>query len=318
MRSFSRQKLARYAILPFVTALRRQMYTEQLSALSKREAEGDFRAVKDTLLISVPNAESGGGLFLMRDGRLLALENESCSGLCQDENRLLWSVQHVDHLKICELTGGSITQIVNTELCDIHDVRIFDGAIYTVSTSTNEIVILSMDGTIKERFKLPGCGDAWHANCLDRWGDRIVVSAFGQFEFYRGYKGKSDGKGIVFDLNSKEVIWSGLSSPHTPRLDRLGRKMICDSKTGRLLIDRGEKGLREIIFQGAFTRGIAFSEEYIYVGLSSLRRKANSHQAKTTIASAAVAVVDFVNLEHLHTVSLPVREIYDILVLSET
>lgn len=292
------------------------MLADQLEQLTIRQTPGEYGAIAEPLLVSVPNAEHSGGLFLLSDGRLLVLEEQSCSGLCLDEGRLFWSLQYVDHLKICELEmSGSVRQVVNTELCDIHDVRIFDGQIYTVSTSTNEIVTLNLDGTIDKRWKLPGSGDAWHANCLDRWGERIVVSAFGDFSFYRGYKGKSDKQGIVFDLESREVLWAGLSSPHTPRIDARGRKMICDSKTGRLIVNCETAGLTEISFPGAFTRGIAFSEKYIYVGLSALRRRPNSHQAKTTIPSAAIAVVDCESLEHLTTVQLPVREIYDILLL---
>ncbi len=294
------------------------MLKERLQNACEMTDLGAFDGIEDTLLLSVPNGEKIGGLFLLDKGRFTDLNQFYCSGLWLDEGRLFWSIQHTDHFRcICLEPSGERWQLINTQISDVHDIRMVDGEMYVVSTGTNEIVTLSEEGIITRRWPMEGMADAWHLNCLDVWDQRVVVCCFGKFENHRGYKGKADNKGIVFDLLTGDILWSGLCFPHTPRIDTLGRKIICDSKYGKLQIDHGNGKIQEMKFLGSFTRGLAITPKYIYVGLSSLRHRTDSYRTKDTILSAAIAVLDFSTLEHLRTVSLPVRQIYDILLLPE-
>ncbi len=277
---------------------------------------GTFEGIEDTLLLSVPNGEKIGGLFLLDKGQFQDLNQFYCSGLWLEQDRLFWSIQHMDHFRcVCLEPSGERWQLNNTLISDVHDICIFDGEMYVVSTGTNEIVTLTEEGIITRRWSMEGMADAWHLNCLDVWDGRVVVSCFGKFEHHRGYKGNADKKGIVFDLLTGDILWSGLSLPHTPRLDALGRKIICDSKPGNILIDYGNGNVKVMNFLGSFTRGLAITPKYIYVGLS--RRRTESYITKDTIGSAGIAVLDFSTLEHLRTVYLPVRQIYDILLLPD-
>ena len=120
-----------------------------------------------------------------------------------------------------------------------------------------------------------------------------------------------DGKGVVFDLESDKILWSGLTKPHTPRMDRSGRQYICDSGTHKLLIREVDGSISEVCFPGAFTRGLAFGENHIYVGLSVIRYK---ELAPVTLPNARIAILDRLTLNQLGQIDLPCAEIYDIVV----
>lgn len=277
--------------------------------------DSGFDGISETLLISIPNIDTKEGLCLLHRGKLYSLHIPSCSGLWLEGEKLYVSLLSPDHMRLRIYEPGKPTvEFLNTSIGDIHDLRIFGGELYAVSTSTNEIVTLSETGTILKRWVFPGIGDSWHINCVDVWNDRMVVSAFGKFPHFRAYKGRVKEAGIVFDMDSQEILQTQLSCPHTPRLDSVGRKMICDSRTGRLLFFDADKD-KEVMFEGAFTRGIAFSDKYIFVGLSSLRHRVGIKPGAGTQASAEVGIVDFKTLECLKKVAIPRREIYDVTLL---
>ena len=294
------------------------MLKERLKNSVKVTDLGVFDGIEDSLLISVPNGEKIGGLYLLDKGRFADLNQQYCSGLWLEGDRLFWSPQYLDHIRIvCLEPSGYTWQLINTQISDGHDIRVLNGELYVVSTGTNEVVTLTEEGVIKQRWKMPGMADCWHLNCLDVWNGRVVVCSFGKFATHRGYKGQGADNGIVFDLLTQEVLWKGLWYPHTPRIDARGRKYVCDSRPGTVLVDHGDGKIQEISFKGSFTRGLAITDKYIYVGLSSVRHRTDAYKTEDTIASAAVAVLDYSTLELLKTISLPVRQIYDIVVLPE-
>ncbi len=158
------------------------MLKERLKNVCEITDLATFEGIEDAWLLSVPNGEKIGGLFLLDKSRLQDLNHFFCSGLWLEKDRLFWSIQHMDHFR-----------------------RV----------------------------------------CLEPTGERWL----------------------------------------------------------------------EMNFLGSFTRGLAITPKYIYVGLS--RRRTESYITKDTIGSAGIAVLDFSTLEHLRTVYLPVRQIYDILLLPE-
>jgi uncharacterized protein (TIGR03032 family) len=264
------------------------------------------------LLVTSPNQ---GGMFVLRPDhlnqyQLYKVDDRHSSGLWRQDDRLFRSLQHPDHLEIIEYDQyGTEAILVTTDVCDIHDIRFFEGHLVAVSTSTNEIVALSEDGEIKERWQLPGEGDAWHTNCLDVWNGRLVCSAFAQSKQHREWKGKTEGLGIVFDVKTQEVIWHGLNQPHTPRMDEQGNKYICDSANRRVCIDRGDGQIQYLELPEGYTRGLAFTDSHLFVGLSQSRNIDLGQGSQ----SAAIAVIDRKTLKQVASITLPVIEIYDLL-----
>jgi hypothetical protein len=276
-------------------------------------------ALQDDLMYSA-TAQPGklGGLFTITKGakpQLRVVDYLETSGICLDGNLFVRSVQHTEHMILFFYTPDSVWSVATDAFKQVHDVRHQFGQLYVVSTSTNEVVQLDSQGRVQYRWQFPGEGDAWHLNCLDLWDGRYVISCFGKFQKEREFKGQWKGAGILFDLESEEILWHGLSLPHTPRIDKDGRQIILDSGTHRLLY-RNPDGTnqREVVFPGAFTRGMAFGKNHIYVGLSVLRP---SIESKVQISNAKIAVLEQTTFKQVGEIDLPTAEVYEILVTSD-
>jgi hypothetical protein len=272
----------------------------------------------DDLIVSATSQfEKPGGLFSLSKGAkplLHIIDRLETSGIWLDNELFVRSVQNPEHMILFFYSPNSIWSIATENLKQVHDVRYQFGQLYVVSTSTNEVVQLDSTGKVHYRWKFPGEGDAWHLNCLDLWDGRYVVSCFGKFEKEREFKGKWQNAGILFDLETEEILWDGLSLPHTPRIDDQGRQYICDSGKHKLLRRNSDgSDLTEVEFPGAFTRGMAFGKDHIYVGLSTLRGSLGNENA-VKIPTARVAILERESLKPVGEIDLPCPEIYDLLV----
>lgn len=291
------------------------MLVEELKKKARLVDASVPRHTGESLLISVPSLEKNGiGLYLVDDAKLYAVENMPCTGLTMNGSELFVSKAFPDHLRILKIGPGEKKELLDTSFGDVHDIKYFDDKLFIVSTGTNEVISISanLDGKIVDRWEFTGCGESWHLNCLDVWNGRLVVSAFGDFQYYRQYKGNSSERGLIVDVATKEVLWSGLSTPHSPRLDKNGGRLVCDSKTSRLLFETKERQQSEIYFEGAFTRGMAFGRSTLYVGLSASRRIV---ELSKTIETSMVALVDSTKMEKTGSFPIPAAEIYDIIAL---
>jgi hypothetical protein len=192
------------------------------------------------------------------------------------------------------------------EARDIHDILVDDEQIVAVSTGENEVLWLDHLGNLLRKWHADGEGDAWHLNCLAPKGGRLFISAFGEFPTHRGWSGQIN-QGFVMDLETREKILTGLTTPHTPRF--VGDDLyICESHK-RLITVRDTAGrVREKAFEG-FTRGFAQDGSYLYVGESSDRK------AEVVLDHSHVSVLDRETLDTVTRFRIPFTEIYDLLVI---
>ena len=99
------------------------------------------------------------------------------------------------------------------------------------------------------------------------------VTALGETNTSEGWRTNKTSGGIVMHVASNEVVLGGLPMPHTPRIYD-NELYVLLSATGELAqVDTG-KGSYEVVtrFPG-FVRGMARYRDYLFVGLSQLRRK---------------------------------------------
>jgi acetolactate synthase I/II/III large subunit len=153
------------------------------------------------------------------------------------------------------------------------------------------------------------CGDAHHLNCLVVLDGRLLACAFGRFSGHRAWSvpGAAEGAGCVFDVASGQEILGGLTCPHHPRrLD--GRWLVCDSH-GHALVEIHDDGRRRRVELGGWTRGIAYDERSVYVGLSAQRE---GHGSSGQDNMASIVVLDRAKLEETARLALPCREVYDL------
>ena len=280
--------------------------------------------LKDELLVSaMKQHEILGGLFKISSGyepEIRVIDLLPSSGIWQDYETLTRAVYHPKHTILQCYTPHDIFTIVSVTHQEAHDVRYQFGQICFVSTATDEVVLMDLSGNVLYTWKFDGPElGCWHLNCLDVWDGRYVVSCFGKIKTEQDRDGSWEGKGVVFDLETGESLWTGLTKPHTPRMDERGRQYICNSARHELLIRDTDGSISEVKFPGAFVRGLAFGKEHIYVGLSTIRvkYKAELRLQEQSVPTAQLAVIKKDTFESLGRISLPFAEVYDVIVVKQ-
>jgi hypothetical protein len=190
---------------------------------------------------------------------------------------------------------------------DAHHITPYLDGYLVASTGTNSIIRISSDLAIVHQWKIPGDGDAWHLNGVFVDEERIFVSAFGRFQGHRGWHGKIDGAGIIFELETGFDVITHLCAPHHPKM--IDRKWyVCNSAKHQLLVIDPSSGecLSEIDL-GGWTRGIVETEDHVFVGISSPRYDANRRHG-----SASIVALCRRKLEVLDRFYIPALEIADL------
>lgn len=261
------------------------------------------------LIISSPN---DGGLLTINDRlEYKMIDDVSTTGICFNDEMFVRSIQRQEFSELQFFhKDGRFHTTIEQDISDIHDLLLIDNSLYVVSTGSNELVCYGLQDGTRSRYKFPGNGDAWHLNCLDVWNGEIVVSAFGEFSEDRGYKGKTQKSGFVFELGTQKKLYTNLSQPHSPK-NFDGHGYICDSETKRLLVFRNGELTTEINFD-AYTRGLFITDQCIYMGLN------NSRNVINTESTASIVILDRTTLEVINRIYLPINEIYDIKLIEKT
>jgi len=267
--------------------------------------------ITDTLLVSAPNK---GGLALLSNGTVTVLDRSDNTGLWITDTTIYRNtISETANSKLMQLesiTGHEKVILARDSQYDFHDVLHHKDRLYLVSTGTNEVIVLDSEGKRVNSYTFPGGNDSWHINCLGIWDNRIVLSAFGEFEEFRGYKKNTKKQGFVLDIETNEKLWEGLSQPHTP-VQNGDNYYICNSEEMQVLtLNRHSFEINSIQLDG-YTRGIAFSQRYMYVGLSQSRNNSNAGSSEF----ARILALDLNTYEICEEMHLPFSEIYDIRLL---
>lgn len=114
--------------------------------------------------------------------------------------------------------------------------------------------------------------DRCHLNGLAmRDGKPAFVTAVSRSDTIDGWRDRRVDGGVVIDVDNNEVICTGLSMPHSPRLHQ-GRLWLMNSGTGDFgFVEDGCFVSRA--FCPGFLRGLAFLGDTAFVGLSKPRYK---------------------------------------------
>jgi uncharacterized protein (TIGR03032 family) len=95
------------------------------------------------------------------------------------------------------------------------------------------------------------------------------VTVAAQTDTERGWRDQRVGGGCVIDIASGEVVATGLTMPHSPRLHD-GRLYVCNAGTGEIELASGR--FNPIAACPGFARGLAFVGGHLLVGLSLPRQ----------------------------------------------
>ena len=298
-----------------------------------------------------------GKLFLLGlqpDGRLSVFERTfaRCLGLWSDGQTMwmsslyqLWRFENAlepgqdadghDRLFVPQVgyTTGDI---------DIHDVAVDDnGQVLFVNTLFGCLATTSETHSFVPRWKPPflsklAAEDRCHLNGVamesdggdqaNNTGQPRYVTCVGRSDVTDGWREHRRGGGLVLDVTSGEVVASGFSMPHSPRLYQ-GRLWILDSGSGYFgYVDIESGQFERIAFCPGYMRGLSFIGDYAVIGMSTCRENRTFSglaldeelSERGATARCGLSVVNLKTGDVAHWVRLEgvVTELYDVVTLA--
>src|SRR5262249_31014358 len=106
--------------------------------------------------------------------------------------------------------------------------------------------------------------DRCHLNglALDEQGKVRYVTAASQSDIADGWRDQRHNCGVVIDIQSNEIIASGLSMPHSPRVYR-DKLWVLDSGNGNFgFVDRKSGMFEAVTFCPGYARGLSFIGDF--------------------------------------------------------
>jgi uncharacterized protein (TIGR03032 family) len=168
--------------------------------------------------------------------------------------------------------------------------------------------------------------DRCHLNGVALDSGRVrYVTAVAPTDAAEAWRERRRDGGCVLEVPAGRIVASGLSMPHSPRMDR-GRLWLVESGTGHLgSINLATGTIDRLTFCPGYLRGLAFVGDFAVVGLSRPRHDRTFtglalDDELTRRGEEAVCGLDVIDLrtgEVVHWLRLaePVRELYDVAVL---
>jgi uncharacterized protein (TIGR03032 family) len=151
-------------------------------------------------------------------------------------------------------------------------------------------------------------------------GKPKYVSALGKTNSKEGWRpGKANG-GIIIDVESNKVICENLAMPHSPRV--YGEELyFLLSADGQLVKLDQKKESYEIMhsFDG-YVRGMSKYDDYLFVGLSKIRKKSSSFGDLPIAEKSVKCGIDILHFPTMSKVAqiqyqTSVEELYDVKIL---
>lgn len=176
---------------------------------------------------------------------------------------------------------------------DIHDLRFGENhKLYGVNTLFSCLVSFDSDHSFTPYWKPPFIDrlvseDRCHLNGMAmKDGKPKYVTLFNQGNTPQSWRENITKTGLMMDVESDEIIADQLAMPHSPLVvdDKL---YVLLSATGQLVEINPKTGQKtEIVNLKGFVRGMAYYKEYLFIGLSKLRKNSSTF-AKLEIADLA-------------------------------
>jgi Domain of unknown function (DUF4915) len=262
------------------------------------------------------DAVSGGGLFALEGSAAQRIDRVSTKGLAFDGRRLARVLRcipesaHLAELVVYDAHGvQKYLRLDEAPAC--HDIA-WDGEnVVAVSPWDNAVRWFSPGGEVVRQVRYPGPTDVWHINCLARRDGIWYATLFGAFRTFRAWVPQArSGEGRIVELDTGRTVVEGLTAPHSPRwVD--GMWLVCNSQCDELLAFDGDSGrlLHRVPCEG-WTRGLAYDDDFFYVG--ACRRRATAE----SFGHARIVVIDRRTWLPVEQIALPVQEIYDLTFVS--
>ncbi|QGH36750.1 DUF4915 domain-containing protein [Gracilibacillus salitolerans] len=291
------------------------------------ENDPDFEHINTRLLITCPSSGSDqGGLFLLdfENNTFEKLYTGSCSGMTIVNDRLF--IASDDNELITMDQKFRVIQKKQYSKLDFHDISKFDDhVVLVVETATNTIgcyntETLTRSGEI--RFSAED-KDIHHINDIWLDGHTLYVSMFSPYgKWYMNPMHKNGGI-VAIDLTDfhpnqqlhinpeNHVVVKDLYMPHTVMMHQ-NELAYCDSMSFRVIA-----GNTKPIQLSGFTRGLAITENTIFIGQSRMRHVLRiPHEFSNCCLDGGIYVYD-PKYRISRFVPLPAQQVYQILSLDQ-
>jgi uncharacterized protein (TIGR03032 family) len=147
-----------------------------------------------------------------------------------------------------------------------------------VNTAFNCLATISDRSSFRPLWRPPFVSalvgeDRCHLNGLAMDGTRpAFVTAVSRSDVADAWRERRRDGGVIVDVASGEIVATGLSMPHSPRLYD-GRLWVLDSGRGQFgTVDPAGGVFTPVAFCPGYARGLAFTGRYAVIGLSRPRR----------------------------------------------
>jgi uncharacterized protein (TIGR03032 family) len=212
---------------------------------------------------------------------------------------------------------------------DIHDLSFgIDGKLFAVNTLFSCLITIDDDYNFKP-YWTPSFIDALvsedrcHLNGMALQNAKPkYATAFNQGNTFQSWRESVTSTGVIFDVETNEVVIDNLAMPHTPRI--FGKDLYALlSATGELIRINIAQGTYDVVRKlDGFVRGMSLYKDYLFIGLSKLRKKSSTFgkldfAEKANHSGIAVVHLPTGSLAGQITYQTSVDEIYDVHVLSD-
>lgn len=155
-------------------------------------------------------------------------------------------------------------------------------------------------------------------------GEPRFVTAMGETNSAAGWRAEKSNGGVVIDIHTDRVVARGLAMPHSPRYYE-NQLWVLDSGRGSLSrVSSSSDKAEEIVQLPGYTRGLAFSGQFAFVGLSKIRESAVFSglpiQEAFPDLNCGIGIVDLVSGKNVAAFQFKtgVDEIFDVQVLPQS
>ena len=215
---------------------------------------------------------------------------------------------------------------------DIHDMSVdAKGQLVFVNTLFCCLATVDDNHSFRALWKPPfisklAAEDRCHLNGLAMQdGKPKYVSAVSQSDAADSWREHRTGGGILMDIDSSEIISTGYSMPHSPRVYQ-GKLWVLNSGAGYFgQVDLASGKFEPVAFCPGYARGLWFHKDYAIIGLSGPRKNKTFSglpldaelEQKKTQSRCGIMVVDLKSGDMVHWVRIEgiVSELYDVVAL---
>lgn len=213
-----------------------------------------------------------------------------------------------------------------TGFLDLHDLEWGDEGLWAVNTQFSCLALINDKYSFEPKWKPHFIteiepGDRCHLNGMAMQnGKPKYVTALATTNKPMKWREFKVNGGILMDVETNEIITSGLCMPHTPKIYK-DKVLVLESGTGKLIEVNPRNGTKTEIYKfPGFVRGMGIYEDYAFIGLSKIRTTSKTFQNLPISKESVFAGVAIMYLPHGSIVGYikyeaSVEEIYSVQVI---